>query len=83
VMSSAGASVLGLGYLMPMIYLFWSMRYGPKAPPNPWGATGLEWTTPSPPPTENFEATPIVTTEAYNYEQMPLTNLEPEEGKHG
>src|SRR6266852_5923242 len=32
VMSSAGASVLGFGYLIPMIYLIWSMRYGPKAP---------------------------------------------------
>src|SRR5436309_2626094 len=53
VMSTAGASVLGVGYLIPMIYLTWSLKYGPKAPPNPWGAVGLEWTTPSPPPTEN------------------------------
>ena len=55
VMSSAGASILGVGYLIPLIYFFWSMRYGPAAGPNPWGATGLEWQTPSPPPTENFE----------------------------
>jgi len=67
VMSSAGASILGLGYLVPMIYLVWSMRYGPAASANPWGATGLEWQTPSPPPTENFEETPIVTDEAYAY----------------
>jgi len=73
VLSSAGASVLGLGYLMPMIYLTWSMRYGPRASANPWGATGLEWKTPSPPPTENFDHVPIVTEEAYNYEQMPTT----------
>ena len=67
VMSTAGASILGIGYLIPMIYLLWSLRYGAKAGPNPWGAKGLEWTTPSPPPTENFPVTPIVTEEAYAY----------------
>ena len=67
VMSSAGASILGVGYVIPLIYLIWSMRYGPVAGPNPWGATGLEWQTPSPPPTENFEQIPIVTKEAYDY----------------
>jgi cytochrome c oxidase subunit I len=68
VMSSAGASILGIGYIIPFVYLIWSMRYGPVAGPNPWGAKGLEWTTPSPPPTENFEETPVVTEEAYAYE---------------
>jgi cytochrome c oxidase subunit I len=67
VMSSAGASILGIGYLIPLIYLIWSMRYGPIAGPNPWGAKGLEWQTPSPPPTENFEEIPVVTEEPYNY----------------
>ena len=67
VLSSAGASILAIGYGIPLIYLIWSMRYGPVAGPNPWGAKGLEWTIPSPPPTENFEVTPIVTEEAYNY----------------
>jgi len=67
VMSSAGASILGIGYLIPLIYLIWSMRYGPVAGPNPWGAKGLEWQTPSPPPTENFDEIPIVTEEAYAY----------------
>jgi len=67
VMSSAGATVLGVGYLIPLIYLMWSMRYGPIAESNPWGATGLEWQTPSPPPTENFPVIPVVTQEAYAY----------------
>ncbi len=67
VMSSAGASILGVGYLIPLIYLIWSMRYGPVAGPNPWGAKGLEWQTPSPPITQNFEETPVVTEEAYAY----------------
>jgi cytochrome c oxidase subunit 1 len=67
VMSSAGASILGVGYLIPMIYLIWSLRRGKPAGPNPWEAKGLEWETPSPPPTHNFERTPVVTEEAYAY----------------
>ncbi len=67
VMSTAGASILGLGYLIPLIYFIWSMRYGPRASSNPWGAKGLEWQTTSPPPTFNFDKTPIVTEEAYAY----------------
>jgi cytochrome c oxidase subunit I len=67
VMSSAGASILGVGYLIPMVYLIWSLKYGPIASANPWGATGLEWQTPSPPPTVNFTETPIVTEEPYHY----------------
>ena len=57
----------GVGYLIPMIYLIWSLRYGRIAGSNPWGAVGLEWTTTSPPPTENFEETPVVTWDAYDY----------------
>jgi cytochrome c oxidase subunit 1 len=70
VMSSAGASILGIGYIIPMIYLVWSMRYGKPAGANPWGSTGLEWQTPSPPPTYNFEKTPIVTREVYDYRKQ-------------
>ena len=72
VLSTAGATILAVGYLLPMVYLLWSLRYGKLAPDNPWQATGLEWRTPSPPPTFNFEETPVVTWEAYEYETMPL-----------
>lgn len=72
VMSTAGASILGVGYLLPIIYFIWSLRYGPLASANPWQAVGLEWQTPSPPPTENFAKTPIVTHEAYDYESFPF-----------
>jgi len=71
VLSTAGASILGVGYLLPLIYLIWSVFYGRKAGPNPWNATGLEWTTTSPPPTSNFETIPVVTEEAYDYTSRP------------
>ncbi|HZE73604.1 MAG TPA: cytochrome c oxidase subunit I [Pyrinomonadaceae bacterium] len=67
VLSTAGASILGFGLLIPLIYLVWSMRYGKHAEANPWHLPGLEWRTPSPPPTENFPLTPIVTWEAYEF----------------
>jgi len=74
VMSTAGASILGVGYLIPLIYLIWSLRYGARASANPWSATGLEWKTSSPPPTENFADTPIVTEEAYEYTPLKKTS---------
>ena len=67
VLSTAGASILGVGYVLPLIYLLWSLKWGPPAGANPWNVTGLEWQTPSPPPTQNFYETPIVTQEAYAY----------------
>jgi cytochrome c oxidase subunit I len=67
VLSTAGASVLAVGYLMPMIYFIWSLRYGQLASANPWGATGLEWKTASPPPIHNFDEAPVVTHDAYDY----------------
>jgi cytochrome c oxidase subunit 1 len=71
VMSTAGASILAVGYLLPMFYLVWSMRYGPRAGPNPWPATGLEWQTPSPPPPHNFDVTPEVNWEPYDFANRP------------
>jgi cytochrome c oxidase subunit 1 len=67
VLSSAGASILALGITLPAIYLTYSWFKGPPAGPNPWGVKGLEWETASPPPTANFDETPIVTEPAYAY----------------
>ena len=73
VLSTAGASILAVGFLLPMIYFAWSLRYGKDAGPNPYRAAGLEWQTASPPTTFNFEETPVVTWEAYNYDEIDGT----------
>jgi len=70
VFSTAGASILGVGYLLPMLYLIWSLKYGEIAGNNPWQATGLEWQIQSPPLTENFTTIPIVTQDVYDYEWL-------------
>jgi cytochrome c oxidase subunit 1 len=67
VISTCGAAVLGLGYLLPLVYLTWSYFRGAKAGPNPWGATGLEWQTDSPAPADNFREIPVVTGPPYDY----------------
>jgi cytochrome c oxidase subunit 1 len=68
IMSTAGASILAVGYLFPFAYLGWSLKYGARASANPWRATGLEWQTASPPPKENFTYTPLVIHGPYEYD---------------
>ena len=75
VMSTAGASILALGQALPLFYLIWSLKYGKLAGPNPWLATGLEWQTTSPPPTENFDETPVVTEPPYQYHKMEVPHV--------
>jgi cytochrome c oxidase subunit I len=60
--------VLGFGFILPAIYLYWSLRRGKKAPANPWGAVGLDWEVASPPPKHNFLGEVSVVNEAYDYE---------------
>lgn len=67
VLSTAGATILALGFLVPIAYFALSLRFGAIAGSNPWNATGLEWETSSPPPTHNFDKMPVVTAEAYAY----------------
>lgn len=73
VFSTAGASILGVGYLLPLIYFIWSLRNGKRAGANPWQATGLEWTISSPPPKHNFEGVPVVIGDPYEY--PPLNDI--------
>jgi cytochrome c oxidase subunit I len=76
VMSTAGASILALGYLLPACYLLWSLKYGKVAGANPWRAAGLEWQVQSPPLPENFTEVPVVTHEAYNYAEIDNPTVE-------
>ncbi|AKU90245.1 cytochrome c oxidase subunit I [Vulgatibacter incomptus] len=67
VMSTAGSWVLGLGLVIALLYLAWSLFYGPRAPANPWGGRTLEWRIPSPPSRHNFATTPEVIQPPYDY----------------
>jgi cytochrome c oxidase subunit I len=75
VLSSAGASILAVGYALPLAYLLWSLRYGERATDNPWGGTTLEWLTTSPPGEHNFDVTPVVTHDPYDYARGPQAIL--------
>ncbi|HEX4182168.1 MAG TPA: cbb3-type cytochrome c oxidase subunit I, partial [Caulobacteraceae bacterium] len=77
VLSSSGAVVLAVAYLLPLVYLTWSLFAGERAPANPWDATGLEWTTASPPIRDNFETPPRVTTGPYDYHEPDVGPTEP------
>jgi cytochrome c oxidase subunit 1 len=69
VLSTAGATVLGISLVIPGLYLTWSWFKGPIASANPWGAKGLEWEyAASPPISHNFLTTPVVDEEVYNYD---------------
>ena len=60
--ASAGAQLIFL------FNLFWSLFKGESATENPWEATSLEWSIPSPPPFDNFAGVhPVVNHGPYEY----------------
>ncbi|MEE8573687.1 MAG: cbb3-type cytochrome c oxidase subunit I, partial [Gemmatimonadota bacterium] len=68
VMSSWGAWILGAAQIFFIINFFWSMRRGEKVTSdNPWHATTLEWSAPTPPPHGNFLEQPRVYRGPYEY----------------
>lgn len=71
IVSTLGSWVLAAGFFLMAGYLYASLRKPVDAPANPWGATGLEWQTPSPPSVHNFEHVPVITGEAYAYASEP------------
>ncbi len=66
-LSTVGTWIMLVGFVMIAIYLVQSLRNGTKAPSNPWNARSLEWMTSSPPPSENFTYTPVVTHGPYDF----------------
>ena len=67
-LSTIGSWVLGLGFLVMIVYLISSLLSKEKASDNPWGGSTLEWKISSPPTMHNFDKTPIVTEMPYNYD---------------
>ncbi len=68
--SSVGALIMGVGFLVMAIYLFYGIFKGPRASANPWGALSLEWSVPSPPHSINFENTPTITHGPYDFDEV-------------
>jgi cytochrome c oxidase subunit 1 len=58
VFSTMGSYLLAVGLVMVAANWVHSLLRGKKAADNPWGSNTLEWRTSSPPPPENFYATP-------------------------
>jgi cytochrome c oxidase subunit I len=69
VASTAGASLLAFGFVIIVIYLIFALLRGKPAGDNPWRSGGIEWMTRSPPPTENFDETPIIDRDPHSYQQ--------------
>ncbi len=69
VFSTAGAYLLGVGLFTTFVYLLLSLRYGQRAPANPWGSRSFEWRSPSPPPVHNFVTPFDPALGAYAYDQ--------------
>ena len=66
-LSTVGSWFIGTGFVIALVAIAQAWFKGPKAPDNPWGAKTLEWQTSSPPPHENFDKVPRVTTGPYHY----------------
>ena len=64
---SWAAWTMGLAQIPFIINFFWSIKHGEKVNDNPWEATTLEWTAPSPPPHGNFIHTPVAYRGPYEY----------------
>jgi len=65
--STVGSWILATGILLMAYNLLKAARHGDRVGDNPWNGTTLEWQTSSPPPAENFEKVPEVTTGPYAY----------------
>jgi cytochrome c oxidase subunit 1/cytochrome c oxidase subunit I+III len=58
--STVGAFILALGFLVTLFVFVQSLMRGDRAPDDPWGANTLEWATGSPPKPYNFPVIPTV-----------------------
>jgi cytochrome c oxidase subunit 1 len=70
VASTAGASLLFIGFVIVALYLGYALVNGEKTD-NPWESRGFEWFTASPPIKMNFPTTPEFKTEPHHYVDSP------------
>ena len=67
VLSTGGAWLLGGAVLIALGNLVVALKWGRKAPANPWHSRGFEWLTSSPPPKHNYAVTPRLDFSPYDY----------------
>jgi cytochrome c oxidase subunit 1 len=67
VLSTGGAWLLGASLVLALANLLFALKWGKRAPPNPWGSRSFEWLTRSPPPKHNFALTPTLAHNPYDY----------------
>ena len=68
VIATTGSWVLAIGLLILLINLIYSVFRGEPCGDNPWGASTLEWSLPSPLPAENFATEPVIDHGPYDFE---------------
>jgi cytochrome c oxidase subunit 1 len=66
-LAGIGGYLLAIGIIIMMVNLLMSFKQKVKAPADPWGATTLEWTVPSPPPVHNFVTEPVIKDFPYDF----------------
>ena len=67
VLSTGGAYLLAGALLLTLANLAVAMKWGDKAPDNPWQSRSFEWLTRSPPIKRNFARTPTLDYSPYDY----------------
>jgi cytochrome c oxidase subunit I+III len=69
--ATIGAFVLALGFLLFVVNVLYTIRFGPEAPRDPWGGDTLEWTLPSPPSFSLYPRIPTVSSRHPLWEDGP------------
>jgi cytochrome c oxidase subunit 1 len=83
VLSTVGATILGLGTIPFFLAIVLALRRPPTAGPDPWEGNSLEWATSSPPPHHNFVALPPITSERPVFdERMRRQGIDPASLRH-
>ena len=71
-LSTLGSWFIAVSFIIMLVYLVHSIKYGKAAGSNPWGALTLEWQTPSPAPAHNFLEEPKITHGPYDYDKVEV-----------